>query len=62
MKTKAQILKDNGLDIRIADQEVLISVSKSMTDFADQETASLRSEIASLRSRLDECRKKQMMG
>lgn len=45
MKTKAQILKDNGLDIRITDQNILESVSFAMTEFADQETAELNAKV-----------------
>lgn len=45
MKTKAQILKDNGLDIRITDQNILESVSSAMTEFADQEIAELNAKV-----------------
>ena len=39
-----------------------LSALEAMQAYADQETAELKEQIAQLRSRLEECRKKQMMG
>jgi hypothetical protein len=39
-----------------------LSALEAMQAYADQETASLRSEIASLRSKLDDCKRRAITG
>lgn len=54
MKSKAQILKDNGIDIRTLDQNYLIKISKAMDEYAYE----LHAELDQTKAKLAEAEKK----
>lgn len=65
MKTREEILNEFGCGVIPFNEEVTMyypAIISAMQEFADQETASLRSEIAQLRSRLDDCKRRAITG